>query len=224
MNGSLIMDESWRKFIVGPLYADSDAPWRTDPAYQFLLQFSGLRDAVGGQVAPALTQAVGLVQALAQVDLHALARQHRPALGLCLGFGMNMFEPYDLLQVFALDCVHAYEWIGEHVVEAAQSLHAFKAAEYDLSARIRLHHGTMSDLGALAGNSVRVAYVANVFNPEIPMAPETFSQAVSELLRVLEREGVIISRGSSGVFEEALAGHGKLLLQMPLVSVFQKRA
>ena len=216
------MDDTWRKYVEGPLHGAAETPWRDDPAYQLFLQFSGLRDAVGGQVAPALTQAIGLVQALAQVDVPALVRQRRPALGLSLGFGMNWSEPYDLLQVFKLDCVHAYEWIGEQVVEAARSFQALEATESNLSARIRLHHGTISDLGALADNSVRVAYAANIFNPEIPMAPETFSCTVSELLRVLEPCGVVFSRGSSGVFEEALAPQGWMLLRNPLVSVFQK--
>lgn len=216
------MNNDWRKFIEGMLYEETETPWRDDPAYQLLLQFSGLRDAVGGQVAPALLQAVGLVQALAHVDVQALARRRKPALGLSLGFGMNWSEPYDLLQAFELDCVHAYEWIGEQVIEAARSFQALNATEPGLSARIRLHHGTISDLSALADNSVRVAYAANIFNPEIPMAPETFSRAVSELLRVLEPSGVVFSRGSSGVFEEALTPHGRMLLHNPLVSVFQK--
>jgi hypothetical protein len=218
------MDENWRKFIEGPLYPDTDAPWRDDPAYQLLLQFPGLRDAVGGDVVPALTQAIGLVQALAQVDLKALARRRRPAVGLCLGFGVNLLEPYGLLQVFELGCVHAYEWIGEHVLEAARSFQALETSRSDISSRIRLHHGTISDLSAMADNSVRVAYAANIFNPEIPMASETFSNAVTELLRVVEPEGVVLSRGSSGVFEETLAQHGRMLLRNPLVSVFQKQA
>jgi hypothetical protein len=88
-----------------------------------------------------------------------------------------------------------------------------------------LHHGTISDLSAITDSSVRVAYVANVFNPEIPMASETFSNTVKELLRVLELEGVVLSRGSSGVFENALNAYGHMLLQNqnPLVSVFQKQ-
>jgi hypothetical protein len=218
------MDENWRKFIHGPLYPDADAPWRDDPAYQLLLQFPGLRDAVGGDVAPALTQAIGLIQALAQIDLKALVHQRRPAVGLCLGFGANLLEPYGLLQVFELDCVHAYEWIGEHVVEAARSFQALETSKSSVSSHICLHHGTISNLSAIAVSSVRVAYVANVFNSEIPMASETFSNTVKELLRVLEPEGVVFSRGSSGVFEEALAQHGRMLLRNPLVSVFQKQA
>lgn len=216
------MHENWRKFIDGPLYPDTEAPWRDDPAYQLLLQFPGLRDAVGGDIAPALMQALGLVQALAHFDLKALVRRRRPAAGLCLGFGTNLLEPYGLLQVFELDRVQAYEWIGEHVIEAAHSFLALEASEPNLSSRIRLHHGTISDLNAVADGSVCVAYVANVFNPEIPMASETFTNAVTELLRVVESEGVVLSRGSSGVFEEALAQHGRMLLQNPLVSVFQK--
>jgi hypothetical protein len=216
------MDKNWRKFINGPLYSDADAPWRDDPAYQLLLQFPGLRDAVGGDIVPALEQAIGLVQALAQVDLKALARRQKPAVGLCLGFGANLLEPYGLLQVFELDRVHAYEWIGEHVIEAARSFQALETSKPGVSSCIRLHHGTISDLSAIADSSVRVAYAANVFNPEIPMASETFSKAMKELLRVVEPEGVVLSRGSSGVFEEALAQRGRMLLQNPLVSVFLK--
>ena len=218
------MNDNWRKFVEGTLHGETETPWRDDPAYRLLLQFPGLRDAIGGQVAPALTQASGLVQALAQVDMQALVRQRRPAVGLSLGFGMNWSEPYDLLQVFELDCVHAYEWIGDQVVEAARSFQALDATASDLFTRIRLHHGTISDLSALADTSVRMAYAANIFNPEIPMAPETFSHAVSELMRVLEPSGVVFSRGSSGVFEEALTPFGRMLLRNPLVSVFQKNS
>ena len=217
------MLDGWRDFIDGPLYTEDDAPWRDDPGYQLLQQFPGLRDAVGGQVAPALTQAIGLVQALARVDVRALVCQHHPAVGLSLGFGANWSEPYDLLRVFELDRVHAYEWIGEQVSEAARSFHALAATESGLAACIRLHHGTISDLGALADNSVRVVYAANIFNPEIPMASETFARAIAELLRVLEPSGIVFSRGSSGLFEDALAPHGRMLLRNPLVSVFQRR-
>jgi len=212
------MDDTWRKYIEGTLYEATETPWRDDPAYQLLLEFAGLRDAVG------VAQAVGLVQSLAQVDVPALVRQRRPAVGLSLGFGMNWSEPYDLLRVLELDCVHAYEWIGEQVIEAAQSFQALEGVAPDLSARIRLHHGTISDLSALPDSSVRVAYSANVFNPEIPMASETFSGAVKELVRVLEPSGIVLSRGSSGVFEDALTPQGRMLLRNPLVSVFQKVA
>jgi hypothetical protein len=216
------LTDGWQEFLAGPLYSDAEVPWRDDPAYALLLQFSGLRDSVGGQVAPALTQAIGLVQALARVDLLGLVRQQRPAYGLSLGFGMNLREPYDLLQTFELDAVHGYEWIGEHVVEAARSLQVLRTSVPDLATRIRLHHETMSDLSALATGAIRVVYVANVFNPEIPMAPDTFAAIVREVLRVLEPTGVLISRGSSGVLEEALMPHGRMLLRNPLVSVFQK--
>lgn len=213
--------EQWRQFIEGPLYPDADVPWRGDPAYSLLLQFPGLRDSIGGYVAPALTQAIGLVQALTRVDLHDLMRARRPARGLSLGFGMNMRESYDLLQVFELDVVHGYEWIGEQVVDAARSLQSLQHSQPDLSTRIRLHHGTMSDLHALPDASIRVVYTANVFNHEIPMAPETFERTVREILRVLEPEGIVVSRGSSGVLEASLASHGRMLVQTPLVSVFQ---
>jgi hypothetical protein len=213
----------WQRFIEGIIYPDADAPWRDDPAYALLLKFPGLRDSVGGQVAPALTQAIGLVQALTRIDLRKLVQQRRPARGLSLGFGLNVMEPYDLLQVFELDRVHAYEWIGEQVIEAAQSFLALAKTTPHLATRIRLHHGTMSDLHALTDESVRVAYVANVFNPEIPMTQETFASVVREILRVLEPEGTVLSRGSSGVFEDALAAHGRMLLRTGLVSVFQRQ-
>ncbi len=217
------MNERWRRFIEGDLFSDADAPWRDDPAYGLLLQFTGLRDSVGGQVAPALTQAIGLVQALTHINLLDLVRNRRPAQGLSLGFGMNVMEPYDLLRVFALDCVHGYEWIGEHIIEAAQSFSVLQHSDPTLPSRLRLHHGTMSDLSALANQSMRVIYVANVFNPEIPMAPETFARTVSEMLRVLEPEGIVLSRGSSGIFEATLAPQGRMLLQTPLISVFQRQ-
>jgi hypothetical protein len=217
-----LQGQSWQDFIDGEVYEDAQAPWRDDPAYPLLLEFPGLRDGVGGRIAPALTQAIGLVKALTQVDLLAVARAHRPAQGLCLGFGMNILEPYDLLHVFALDCVHAYEWIGEHVIEAAQGLQTLRAQDPVLPTRIRLRHGTMSDLSVVAEASIRVVYVGNVFNPEIPMAPETFDKTLKEILRVLEVGGVVLSRGSSGALEVGLAPYGRMQLQIPLVSVFEK--
>ena len=101
------MTHAGTEFIEGPVYVDSEAPWREDPAFSLLSQYPGLRDSVGGRVADALTQAIGLVQAMTRVALRALAQQRLPATGLCLGFGMNLLEPYDLLRTFALDCVHA---------------------------------------------------------------------------------------------------------------------
>jgi hypothetical protein len=71
---------------------------------------------------------------------------------------------------------------------------------------------------------VRVVYAANVFHPEIPMASDTFERTVQEILRVLEPEGILVSRGSSGVLEASLAPHGRMLVQTPLVTVFQKQA
>ena len=214
--------QSWRDFVEGELYADAQAPWRDDPAFALLLQVPGLRESVGGRATAALQQAVGLVRALARVDLLEVVRSQRPAQGLCLGFGMNALEPYDLLQVFALDRVHAYEWIGEHLIEAAQMFQALRAEDPLLPTRIRLHHGTISDLGAIADGAIRVAYVANVFNPEVPMTPETFAQAVREIVRVLSVGGIVLSRGSAGLLETGLAQHGRMLLQTPLISVFAK--
>lgn len=212
----------WQAFLAGPVYADDHAPWRADPAFVEIAAHPGLRDSIGGRVAPALTQAIGLVQALSGVDLLEVVGAHRPARGLCLGFGMNSLEPYDVLQVFGLDQVHAYEWVAEQVLEAAQTLQALRLAEPSLPTRIRLHHGTVSDLSALADASMRVIYTANVFTWEIPMMPETFSKAVREILRVLVDGGVVLSRGSAGVLEAHLARHGRLLLQLALMSVFQK--
>jgi len=216
-------DQGWKEFVEGEIHADAQAPWRDDPAFALLLEFPGLRESVGGRIAAALTQAIGLVRALTRVDLLKVARASAPAQGLCLGFGMNVLEPYDLLRVLQLDVVHAYEWVGEQVVEAAQALQALRAEDPLLPTRIRLHHGTISDLRALADGSIRVVYVANVFNPEIPMAPETFGRALEEIVRVLGAGGVVLSRGSSGALEAELAQHGRLLLQTPLVSVFQRQ-
>lgn len=215
-------DLSWKAFIEGKLYADDQASWRDDPAFALLLGLPGLRESVGGRITAALNQAIGLVQALAQVNLVERVRARRPAQGLSLGFGMNVLEPYDLLQVFALDRVHAYEWISEHVVEAAQALQVLRASDPFLPDRVRLHHGTISDLSALVASSVCVVYVANVFNPEIPMTKETFRRAFKEIVRVLNPGGVLLSRGSTGALEAGLAPHGRMLLQTPLVSVFEK--
>ena len=215
-------EDAWRDFIEGPLYAVGRAPWQHDPAFAVLTEETGLRDSIGGHVASALTQVLGLVQALAQVDLKATIRSIRPAWGLSLGFGMNVSEPYDLLQVLELDVVHGYEWVDEQVIEAAQTLQSLRAASPDLPSRIRLHHSTMSDLSGLENDSVRAVHVANVFNWEIPMMPETFAGAVREMLRVLGDGGIIFSRGSAGVLEESLAPYGHLLLHTPQVTVFQK--
>jgi hypothetical protein len=213
----------WQDFLAGPLYPAPEIPWQDDPAFAIVNQFPGLRESIGGRLAEALVQTIGLVQALTQLDLPELVRRSSPAQGLCLGFGMNAMEPYDLLCTFALDQVHGYEWIGEHVLEAAQLLTALAQREPTLPARVRLHHGTISDLSALPDRSIRVVYVGNVFTHEIPLAPETLTRIVRETLRVLDDGGVVISRGSSGVFEDALAPAGRLLVQIPLVSVFQKQ-
>ncbi|MBM4258350.1 MAG: class I SAM-dependent methyltransferase [Deltaproteobacteria bacterium] len=215
--------QPWQAFIAGPLYTEAAAPWREDPAFTTLSEFPGLRDSIGGRVAEALTQAIGLVQALTQIDLLAIVHAHPRPQGLCLGFGMNALEPYDLLQVFSLTQVHGYEWIREQVVEAAQTLTVWAREDAQLSERIRLHHGTMSDLHALPDRSIQVVYVGNVFMHEIPMTHETFARTVTEIIRVLDEGGVLLSRGSSGALETALRSAGKLLLQNPLVSVFQKQ-
>jgi hypothetical protein len=213
----------WHALIDGPLYSNKDAPWRHDPAFAAVCEFPGLRDCIGGRIAEALTQALGLVRAVAQIDLLSVVHSNVQPQGLCLGFGMNALEPYDLLQVFSLAQVHAYEWVGEHVVEAAQTLLAFAKKDDSLLTRVRLHHGTMSDLHALPDCSIQVVYVGNVFTHEVPMTPETFTRAVEEILRVLDDGGVLLSRGSSGALEAALRPAGKLLLHTPLVSVFQRQ-
>ena len=211
------------EFIEGPIYTETEAPWRDDPAFALLCQYPGLRDSVGGNVADALTQAIGLVQAMARTDLRTVVHHRKPANGLCLGFGMNLLEPYELLRTFALDCVHAYEWMREQVLDAARACAALQRQEPSLlPAHIRLHHGTISDLSALVDRSIRVVYTANVFNREIPMSTETFSCALGEMLRVLDSDGIVLSRGSADVLETELAQHGQLLLHTPLISVFQK--
>lgn len=218
---SLTLAES--AFLAGPVYPDMDTPWREDPAFALLSQYPGLRDSVGGRVADALTQAIGLVQAMTRVDLCALAQQRRPATGLCLGFGMNLMEPYDLLRTFALDRVHAYEWMSEQVLDAARTYAALQRQDPALlPTHLRLHHGTISDLSAVADDSVGVVYVANVFNREIPMTAATFDRARGEILRVLTSGGVVLSRGSADILESELAPHGRFLLRIPLIAVFQK--
>jgi hypothetical protein len=217
-----IPGQGWQAFVQGTVYADAQAPWHGDPAFSLIVEFPGLRASVGGRTAEALTQTIGLVRALAQVDLLEVAQATKPAQGLCLGFGTNTLEPYDLLRVFALDRVHAYEWIGEHVIEAAQALVALGAQDPLLATRICLHHGTISNLSAIADSSIQVIYTANVFNHEIPMTPETFNGVRGEIVRVLAKGGVVLSRGSSGIFEERLSQHSRTLMHTPLVSVFQK--
>lgn len=223
---SIQLTQAETAFLAGPIYAEAEIPWRDDPAFALLSQYPGLRDSVGRRVADALTQAIGLVQALARIDLRTLAHQcqpGQPAIGLCLGFGMNLLEPYDLLRTFALDRVHAYEWMSEQVLDAARAYAALQSREPSLTpTQLRLHHGTISDLNALTDRSIRVVYVANVFNREIPMTAVTFDRALKEILRVLDSGGVVLSRGSSGALETELAPYGRLLLHTPLISVFQK--
>src|SRR5262245_30957298 len=214
--------QDWRDFVEGELYTDAQAPWCDDPAFALLLHVPGLRESIGGRATAALHQAIGLVRALAGVDLLEGVRTHQPAQGLCLGFGMNGLEPYDLLQAFALERVYAYEWIGGHIIEAAQMLQGLRVEDASLPTRIRLHHGTISDLGAIADGTIQVAYMANVFNPEIPMTTETFARAVREIVRVLAVGGIVLSRGSSGVLEGELTRYGRMLLQTPLIWVIMK--
>lgn len=54
------------------------------------------------------------------------------------------------------------------------------------------------------------------------MSPWTFAATVEEIVRVLGTGGVVLSRGSAGALEAALVRSGRMLLQTPLVSVFQK--
>ena len=214
--------ESWSDFIDGPVYPDNVAPWRHDPAYATILEHPGLRDSIGSHVASALRQAVGLVQVMTQVNFLDIVCGHRPAIGLSLGFGSNAQEPYELLKTCELDCVHAYEWIGEHIIEAARAFDTLRMNEPRLTARIRLHHGTVSDLSALNSSSIHLIYTANLFNREIPMSGDTFERSMQEIVRVLAPRGCLISRGSAGVLEQALAQYLHVLLENPLVSVLQK--
>ena len=222
MRGILVHE--WQVFVEGEIYPDDQVPWQNDLAYATIFEYPGLRDSIGGHVAPALQQAIGLVKAMAQVDLLEVVRANRPAYGLCLGFGTNMLEPYDLLTVFEFDRVHGYEWIGAQVVEAAQFLHTRRAEDVQLPEKIRLHHGTISDLSALADESIQAIYTANMFNREIPMSEETFQGALHEMFRVLATDGFVLSRGSAGMLEQQLARQCRTLLNNPLVSVFQKQS
>lgn len=215
--------EEWKSFVEGGVYSGDRVPWRDDPAYATILEYSGLRDSIGGHVAPALHQAIGLVNAIARVDLLGVVRANRPAYGLCLGFGANMLEPHDLLNVFELDRVHGYEWIGDQVVEVAQGLHMNRSGDSRLAEKIRLHHGTISDLSALGDESIQVVYTANMFNREIPMSQETFDGALKEIFRVLRTGGFVVSRGSAGVLERHLSSQCRTLLNNPLVSVVYRR-
>ena len=213
---------SWSDFIEGSVYPDNAVPWRHDPAYATILEHPGLRDSIGSHVASALRQAIGLVQAMTQVNVLDIVRRHRPAIGLSLGFGSNAQEPYDLLKTFELDCVHAYEWIGEHIIEAAKAFEMLRSDDPRLVTRIRLHHGTGSDLSALNTSSIHLLYTANMFNREIPMSEDTFGRSLQEIVRVLAPRGCLISRGSAGALEQSLAQHLHVLLENPLVSVLQK--
>jgi hypothetical protein len=212
----------WQAFIEGVVYAEAEVPWGNDPAYAMLQEFPGLRESVNGRSAAAITQTLGLVEALTQVNVLQSVHANRPACGVCLGFGRNALEPYDLLQACTLDIVHAYEWIGAEVVEAAQMLEALRAFDPLLATRVRLHHGTLSRLETLTYASVHVVYAASVFNDEMPMSAVTFQGALCEIARVLAPGGFVVSRGSSGLFEAHLAPYGRMLLETPQVTVFQR--
>ena len=125
------------------------------------------------------------------------------------------------LNVFGLDGVHAYEWVGEQVLAAARGF-AREDNAMELSHQVLLHHGTISALEAIPDASVLLVYTGNVFHPEVPMVPDTFDGATSEILRVLAPRGFVISRGSAGQLEVALSQNLELLLDNPLVSVLQK--
>jgi hypothetical protein len=223
MKSADALDPTWQAFIEGPLYATTPPPWSDDAAFAVIAQEPGLRDSIGGPVAPALIMAIDVVRAMTGIALLDVMHARRPAQGLCLGFGTNAWEPCELLRVCQLDCVYAYEWMAEQLIDAAQTLQTLRGAEPDLPRRIRLHHGSVADLSALADASMRVVYTANVFTWEVPMTQATFHRAVAEILRVLDWDGVVFSRGSAGVLEASLAPHGRMLLPSPLVSVFQKR-
>lgn len=212
----------WQAFIDGPLYLSSRPPWHDDAAFAVILEQPGLRDSIGGPVAPALNMACELVRALAQHDIVTQIRSQRPSQGLCLGIGMNATEPYDLLHALQLDCVHACEWIGEHIVEAAEMLHALRCNEPDLPQRIRLHQASIRDLSFLPDAAIQVIYTANMFTREVPMQQQTFDLAVREIRRVLAAGGFVFSKGSAGELEKRLAPYGHLLLPYPPVTVFQK--
>jgi hypothetical protein len=213
----------WQAFIEGSLYLSSRPPWHDDPAFAMILEQPGLRDCIGGPLAPALTMACGLVRALTQHDIMAQLRSRRPAHGLCLGIGMNAMEPYDLLHALQLDCVHACEWIGEHIVEAAETLQALCRNDPSLPQRIRLHHASIRDLSFLPDASIQVIYTANMFTWEVPMLQETFDLAMQEIRRVLAAGGIVFSKGSAGELEKQLAPYGRMLLPYPPVTVFQKQ-
>ena len=217
------LEHTWHAFLASPLHDLLHAPWADDPAFAMIAAHAGLRDSLGGPVQPALNMARAWVQARCGLDLLEVVRRRRPAIGLCLGFGMNTLEAYDFLQTLGLDCVHAYEWIAEHVVEAAQTLQALRAEMPCLPCRVRLHHGTISDLRAMAEASVQAIYTANVFTWEVPMTQLTFERAIQEIQRVLAPGGVVFSRGSAGVLEEHLTPYGQWLWRHDLVSVFQKQ-
>ena len=214
--------DAWRDFIEEGVYADQTVPWRADPAYRVILEHPGLRDSIGGSTASALQQAVGLVRAVRGVDLFAIAAAGQPEVGLSLGFGSNVSEPYDLLKTCRLARVHAYDWVGAHVVEAAQAFDTLRRTEPELANRLRLHHGTVGDLSVLEDASVHVIYTANVFNREIPMSDETFDRARDEIVRVLAPHGWLVSRGSAGRLEAGLKRRLLVLFDNPLVSVLQQ--
>ena len=212
----------WRNFVDGPLYLASPPPWFDDPAYSLILAEPGLRDSLGGPVSPALRMACELVRALTEYDVVAHLRNQQHAQGLCLGFGSNLLEPYDLLRALPLGCVHACEWIGEHLVEAATMLQSLSADDPSLVRRIRLHQATIAALSFLNDATIQVIYTANMFTWEVPMQQKTFDLAIEEMMRVMTPGGVIFSKGSAGELERRLTPHGRMLLPHQPITVFQK--
>lgn len=218
----MTFNQPWRVFLEGTLYV-SATPWQDDPAFGIISNQPGLRDSIGGPVAPALTMACNLVQAIRHFDIEAYVEANRPAQGLCLGIGMNTLEPYDLLHALELDRVHACDWIGEHLVESAKTLQSLHDSEPALTEQIRLHQASISDLSFLPNASIHIVYTANVFTWEVPMMQATFDLGIQEILRVLADDGIVFSKGSAGELEKRLSSHGTMLLPHPPVTVFQKK-
>ena len=71
----------WQAFIEGVVYAEAEVPWGHDSAYVMLQEFPGLRESVTGRSAAAITQTLGLVQALTHVDVLQSVHANRPPVG-----------------------------------------------------------------------------------------------------------------------------------------------